>query len=160
MNGNQKLSWLNASLTSAVRAFRKGMKTFSSNLHKSNCKFEYVPAPGGKFRVSVTADLTKKISFLFSQKWDCWDAVLSFSKELIVFSRYTEMSVRQIEPLAFCRTRFKDWMTGNTSCNIRIAAKNLFDISLKILYAFGSLIFYSHKLKVQIIFVYTHHKDF
>ena len=34
-------------------------------------------------------------------------ATLSWSKELIVFSRYAGMSARKSEPPAFCRTRFK-----------------------------------------------------
>ena len=39
-------------------------ENFSSNLDKSNCKFEHVPVPGERFRISVTADLTK-IVFIF-----------------------------------------------------------------------------------------------
>ena len=42
-----------------MRASRKWMKTFSSNSHKSNCKFEHVTPPGIRLRILVTADLTK-----------------------------------------------------------------------------------------------------
>ena len=120
-------------------SIQKRDETFSSNLHKSNCKFEHVPSPGGRFRILVTADLTK-ILCLSLWKWDRLDAVLNFSKELIVFSRYTGMSVRQSEPPAFCRTKFKGWMTANTSCNIRIVAKSLLDISWKIPSTSGSFL--------------------
>ena len=75
------------------------------------------------------------------QKYYDRDAVLSLSKELIVFSRYTGMSGRQSEPLDSCGTRFKGWMGAKISCNIRIVAKNLLDyIPWKILSSSGSFL--------------------
>ena len=87
-------------------------------------------------------------------------ATLSWSKELIVFSRYAGMSARKSEPPAFCRTRFKSWIAASATCNIKVVAKNILDdISWKY-QVHLVLLFHSHELKVVIIFVYSHSKDF
>ena len=52
-------------------------------------EFQHVPAPRGRFRISVTADLRKMCLSL--QKWDCWDVALEKPQNCVKILSATEI---------------------------------------------------------------------